>query len=140
MPPQPIRLLDDDEPAATSNSIPSIYIKDVSVRGYSVVSGEHGCGFDTWTVYIYYHNCVTPIVKYRRYTEFEKLRRRLQQELADTTIPGLPPKDLFSAGRLWGRPQWYEERRRGLQWFISNVLLNPKLQTSTAVLKFLQAD
>lgn len=137
---QPIRLVDDDETETSDKSIPSIYIKDVCVRGYSIVSGERGCGFDTWTLYIYYHNCVTPIIKYRRYTEFERLRRRLQQELADKTIPRLPPKDLLSAGRLWKRPQWYEERRRGLQWFISNILLNPRLQNSTAVLKFLQAD
>lgn len=140
MPPHPIRLLNDDESKAGAETTRSVYIEDVSVRGYSIVSGERGCGFDTWAVCIRYHNCVTPIIKYRRYTEFEHLKRRLQHELADQAIPELPPKDLFSAGRLWKRPQWYEERRRGLQWFTSNVLLNPRLQTSTAVLRFLQAD
>ncbi|QEL61210.1 hypothetical protein SBP28_003250 [Candidozyma auris] len=42
----------------------------------------------------------------------------------------------FSLSRMWFSDSWLESRRRGLQWFMTYVLLNPKYQHSPVITQF----
>lgn len=134
----PIELKDKDGFNSSNSQPVNIYIRDVSVSDHSFVEGEAGCSFVVWRILVYYHDCITPIIKYKRYSQFKLFYESLLKEYGGgQTIPSLPSKDVFSAGRLWKLPIWFEERKRGLQWFLSNVLLNPRLQILTQVQRFL---
>ncbi|KAI5956488.1 YPT35 [Candida jiufengensis] len=65
----------------------------------------------------------------------------LEEEYDDTSnlniiIPSLPPKDSLSFDRFIISKNWLEERRKGLQWFLSSILLDPILQNDPIVKKF----
>ena len=80
-----------------------------------------------WTVKVTLNDSAySSIVLYKRYSEVEEFRKKLvKKHPKEKNIPRLPPKDSLSVLRLMSQESWLEVRRRGLQWFLSNVLLNP---------------
>lgn len=116
------------------------HITNVVVGDYRDVKGEKGLSYMSWPILITLDDSpYTGIQIYRRYSEFEKLRQDLLQKFkySSTEVPELPGKDDFSLDRLKRSSQWIEKRRKGLQWFMSNVLLNPRFQQLDVVMKFI---
>lgn len=107
---------------------------DVRIGDCTIVTGS-GAGqkFAVWSVSVettkggHMH-------MFKRYSEFVTLRNNLVTSFPDhvTEIPKLPPKKVF--GNL--QNDFLVKRRRGLEFFISCVLLNPILANSDVVKKF----
>lgn len=134
--PVPITLVEGalDHSHFTSSS----HITDVLVGEYHLISGD---GFSVlyvaWSVRIVVDDAVHSLILiYKRYSDICRLRLRLVREFSSEVIPPLPPKDSFSFQRMWGLELWLEHRRNGLQWFLTNVLLNPKYQHSPVITEF----
>ncbi|CAK7229478.1 hypothetical protein SCUCBS95973_007236 [Sporothrix curviconia] len=74
---------------------------------------------------------------YKRYSEFDTLRRRLlasfPQARGGGALPPLPPKTVL--GNF--RPEFLEKRRLGLQYFLNCILLNPEFAGSPVLQDFL---
>ncbi|KAK9486740.1 hypothetical protein V1527DRAFT_500772 [Lipomyces starkeyi] len=72
-----------------------------------------------------------------RYSEFCKLQNALSGEfpMLRAAIPGLPPKSIISKFR----PAFLEERRRGLEYFLACIVLNPVFAGSTVVKDFISS-
>ncbi|KAL1892657.1 hypothetical protein Sste5346_006943 [Sporothrix stenoceras] len=74
---------------------------------------------------------------YKRYSEFDTLRRRLvasfPQARGGGALPPLPPKSVL--GKF--RPAFLEQRRLGLQYFLNCILLNPEFAGSPVLQDFL---
>ncbi|KAK6201306.1 Phox homologous domain-containing protein [Scheffersomyces amazonensis] len=117
------------------------HITNVLVGEHHLIEGEHGKSYITWAIKIVLDDSdYSSIVIYKRYSEIEKFYQDLMHHYENTKrvlIPALPPKDNFSIERIMMSNNWLEERRKGLQWFMSNVLLNPKLQDCDVIKKFI---
>lgn len=147
LPPVPIQMVDnedvDDEVSAipdqiqNNNGKPSTlktWASDVRIGDCTIVTGS-GAGqkFAVWSITIettkggHMH-------MFKRYSEFVILRTKLITSFPDhvTEIPKLPPKKVF--GNL--QNDFLVKRRRGLEFFISCVLLNPVLANSDIVKQF----
>lgn len=144
--PVPIELLNEDDDieesqtsASTTNRLS--HITNVLVGEHHVVEGEVGKSYIVWLIKIVLDDSeYSSIVIYKRYNEIAQFHQDLvsrYQNNSTAIIPSLPPKDSFSIDRLFLLNNWLEDRRRGLQWFMSNVLLNPKLQNSEIVKDFI---
>ncbi|CAK7201313.1 hypothetical protein SEUCBS139899_004016 [Sporothrix eucalyptigena] len=74
---------------------------------------------------------------YKRYSEFDTLRKRLvasfPQARGGGALPPLPPKSVL--GKF--RPEFLEKRRLGLQYFLNCILLNPEFAGSPVLRDFL---
>jgi len=68
---------------------------------------------------------------HKRYSEFTAFRDKLIARYPELTaaIPELPPKSVV--GKF--RPAFLEKRRKGLEWFLSCVMLNPQLCNTPVV-------
>lgn len=129
--PVPIQL-EDHGP----NQLEPTHISDVLVGEHHTIKGENGQSYVVWAVRIIVNDSIyLSIVLYKRYREMEAFRNKLVDEFG-TEIPPLPPKDSMSLQKLTNPLAWLEERRKGLQWFMTNVLLNPRWQRSTVVRDF----
>ena len=116
----------------------SSHITDVIVGEHHTVSGD-GCSalYVVWTIRIVVDDPIhSLILVYKRYRDIHRFREQLVKEFPTDHIPVLPPKDILSLGRMHGLQRWLESRRKGLQWFMSNVLLNPKYQHHQAITDF----
>ncbi|ODQ60198.1 hypothetical protein WICANDRAFT_13664, partial [Wickerhamomyces anomalus NRRL Y-366-8] len=110
------------------------WASDVRIGDCTIVTGS-GAGqkFAVWSI-----NIETSkgghIHLLKRYSEFDELRNKLVQSYPDhiTEIPKLPPKKAF--GNL--KNDFLVKRRKGLEFFISCVLLNPVLSNSDIVKRF----
>lgn len=113
-------------------------ITDVLLGDYHLVSGEGITGqYIVWTIRIVIDDALRSlIVLFKRYSDIERLRYGLQKAFPDEYLPEFPPKDSLSLQRLWRNEGWLEKRRRGLQWFLTNVLLNPKFHHSQVITDF----
>ncbi|PBP21036.1 Phox-like protein [Diplocarpon rosae] len=71
----------------------------------------------------------------KRFSEFDDLRKQLLQTFPKSTaaMPLLPPKSVISKFR----PKFLENRRRGLQYFLNCILLNPEFSGSPVLKEFL---
>ena len=117
---------DDDDNHAS-------WAKSVSVTDPTVIrtSGDPkarmGPGYVVWLCRIEPQvAAAAPIEVYRRYSEFEGLREELCMaipQLAQRTIPRLPSKSVVSRFR----GPFLERRRKGLEFFLASILLNPQL-------------
>ncbi|ODV78632.1 PX domain-containing protein YPT35 [Suhomyces tanzawaensis NRRL Y-17324] len=135
--PVPIQL-HGDESGDESHS--SSHITNVMVGDHHVVEGQGGPSFTVWSIKVMLDESeYTSIELYKRYLDIERFQYQLKTEFAayNYNIPELPPKDSFSLERMTMSRRWLEERRRGLQWFLRNVLLNPMFQRSQAVREFI---
>lgn len=116
-------------------------ITDVLVGDHHIIGGDASTGgalYVVWLVRIVLKDArYSSIVVYKRYRDFEKLRSALVHEFRGHDIPPLPPKDSLSFQRVVMSNEWLEHRRKGLQWFMTNVLLNPKYQNSENVKAFI---
>lgn len=75
----------------------------------------------------------------RRYSEFEHLRKLLEQESTRVIIPPLPGKILLNSNKF--NELNIEKRRQGLEKFIQVVSGHPLLQTgSKTLILFIQDD
>ncbi|CAK7224243.1 hypothetical protein SBRCBS47491_005482 [Sporothrix bragantina] len=74
---------------------------------------------------------------YKRYSEFDTLRKRLlasfPQARGGGALPPLPPKTVL--GNF--KPEFLEKRRLGLQYFLNCILLNPEFAGSPVLQDFL---
>lgn len=112
------------------------HISDVLVGEHHTIKGENGQSYVVWAIRIIVNDSIyLSIVVYKRYREIEAFRNQLVAEYGNE-IPPLPPKDPISIQRITNPQAWLEERRKGLQWFITNVLLNPKWQRAPTVRQF----
>lgn len=120
------------------------HITNVIVGEYHLISGEFGKSYMTWQIKITINDLdYSSIVLYKRYNEIYQLRQDLlkifpphDHTITTNIVPSLPPKDNLSLDRLMMSKNWLEERRKGLQWFLSNVLLNPVFQNCSVVKQF----
>ncbi|KAJ5641750.1 hypothetical protein N7490_005750 [Penicillium lividum] len=112
-----------------------LWAQSVSIEDHVVVQGKTGVGaYVVW-------NCRVqtldggPMVVRMRYSEFDDLRQRLVSSFphAKSALPGLPPKSVFYKFR----PNFLEQRRVGLEYFLNCVLLNPEFSSSPVVKDFL---
>lgn len=133
--PVPISLEDRTPTAAHFNE--SSHITDVLVGDYHIVEGDGGKPYIVWSIRIIINDSTySSITIYKRYSELEKFRSKISSNYKDIDIPNLPPKDNFNFQRYIWSNSWLETRRKGLQWFMTNVLLNPKLQHSSIITEF----
>lgn len=133
--PVPIEL---DDHTKNQRLLASSQITDVLVGDYFLVSGEGGPSYVVWCIKITLNESLySSILIYKRYSDIENFRNILLKQYPEVEIPPLPPKNTFSIERLLFSRSWLENRRRGLQWFMNYVLLNPKFQHSPVVNDFL---
>jgi hypothetical protein len=127
VPPVPIQLHDED----TTHK--ETWASDVHIGDCTVVTGSNGSQFAVWTISI--HTTAGGTIKLlKRYSEMDSLRRDLVRTFPDhvSEIPRLPPKKVI--GNL--NNKFLMQRRRGLEYFVNCVLLNPDLGNSEIVRKF----
>lgn len=150
--PEPITLLDnDDNTAKTTASAQSrrssvanqnFYFERVFVSDCTIVSGEeHTPKFAVWKVTAVMHP-LNPthdgsfqIKTYKRYSDFVRFREQLLDKVRDKRpqslkeIPELPPAvKWYYYGWKYDEvnldKKWLAKRRKGLELFINQVLLN----------------
>ncbi|OBA24516.1 Phox-like protein [Metschnikowia bicuspidata var. bicuspidata NRRL YB-4993] len=114
------------------------HITDVMVGEWHLISGDGLSGlYVVWSIRVVIDNALhSLILLYKRYSDIEKLRNALTKAYKDDVFPVLPPKDTFSLLRAWQLESWLEHRRKGLQWFLTNTLLNPKYQHDPIITDF----
>lgn len=105
----------------------------------------YGVGRDVFTDYEIVCRTNIPAFKKRnskvrrRYSDFEKFRKILEQETTRVIIPPLPGKILLKANKF--NEVNIEKRRQGLEKFIVIVSGHPLLQTgSKTLIDFIQDD
>ncbi|CAN3355085.1 endosomal/vacuolar adapter protein Ypt35p [Diutina catenulata] len=129
--PKPIELSGDDPEGKYC------HITNVLVGEHHEIEGDIGKPYTVWQIKITLgESDYSSIILYKRYSEIEHFREQLAADVHDRTLPQLPSKDNFNVDRLMMTQTWLEKRRRGLQWFLSNVLLNPRYQRSPVVTAF----
>ncbi|KAK9332053.1 Phox homologous domain-containing protein [Lipomyces starkeyi] len=133
--PIPITLVDHSMDDGDVNG--QMWARSAWVGDYAIVAGAGKAGaYVTWL-------CVIETVEGRtirfrkRYSEFCQLQNALSGEfpLLRAAIPGLPPKSIISKFR----PAFLEERRRGLEYFLACIVLNPVFAGSTVVKDFISS-
>lgn len=113
------------------------HITDVLVGEHHLIQGEGAALYVVWSIRIVVDEALySLILLYKRYSDIETFRQKLVKEYPKDKFPVLPPKDNFSVLRIWLLDLWLETRRKGLQWFLTNVLLNPKYQHSPIITEF----
>ncbi|KAK9371239.1 Phox homologous domain-containing protein [Lipomyces kononenkoae] len=131
--PIPITLVDRSMDDGDVNC--QMWARSAWVGDYSIIAGTGKAGaYVTWL-------CVVDTVEGRtirfrkRYSEFCELQNALADEFPSlrAAIPGLPPKSIISKFR----PAFLEERRRGLEYFLACIVLNPVFAGSTVVKGFI---
>lgn len=134
--PVPITL--EDRTPSNRHFLETSHITDVLVGEYHIIQGEGGKPYIVWSIRIIINETTHSTVNiYKRYREIERFRAQLKKHHRDVDIPALPPKDNFKVPRIVWSNNWLETRRKGLQWFMTNVLLNPKLQHSKIITDFI---
>ncbi|KAM0712447.1 hypothetical protein Q7P37_011543 [Cladosporium fusiforme] len=124
--PGPIQLEDHSEDQHEQSQ--GCWARSVTVDDYTVVSGTSGIG-----AYVVWH-CTVRTLKggdmniRKRYSEFDRLRSNLVKSFphAEGSIPQLPRKSVVSRFR----PKFLEQRKNGLNHFVSCILLNPEFAAS----------
>ncbi|CDK25532.1 unnamed protein product [Kuraishia capsulata CBS 1993] len=141
MAPLPITMMDheeDDSSGIDSRSLgdphPHVWCKNCSIGEPTVVSGNVGFSFGS-TKYVVYSIRLetvqgTKIVLRKRFSEFVKLREELLQ--IQQNVPSLPAK---TVGRQFDN-SFIEHRRRGLEFFLTAVLLDPTLSNTAPIKRF----
>ncbi|CAH2350559.1 sorting nexin-3 [[Candida] railenensis] len=105
----------------------------------------YGVGRDVFTDYEIVCRTNIPAFKKRnsrvrrRYSDFERFRKILEQETTRVIIPQLPGKILLNSNKF--NEINIEKRRQGLEKFITGVSGHPLLQTgSKTLIEFIQDD
>lgn len=120
--PIPIRM--EDHTTAPTEYSAGTWAFSVHVGDYSIVGELDKAGsYVMWLVTIEAEEGAV-IQARKRYSEFVTLREQLRSTFPNFTaaLPELPPKSVVSKFR----PSFLEKRRKGLEYFLSCVLLNPQ--------------
>lgn len=135
--PKPIQL--NDGTFGHTHFSEASHVTDVLLGEYHWVTGDAMSGlYVVWAIRVVIDDALhSLIVLYKRYSDIERLRKNLTRDFPEEEIPVLPPKDSLSILKLWSSDLWLEHRRRGLQWFLTNVLLNPKFQHLKVITEFI---
>ncbi|CAK9441685.1 uncharacterized protein LODBEIA_P55530 [Lodderomyces beijingensis] len=140
--PVPIELNEGETIEAHTHNHTS-HITDVLVSSYHSVESPHhqSQSYIVWQITITVNDLDFSSIKlYKRYSEIYQLYLDLKQVYGDGSagvkVPAPPPKDIWSLERVYMSKRWLEERRKGLQWFLSSVLLDPVMQRSSVVKSF----
>ncbi|KAJ5731421.1 uncharacterized protein N7483_005929 [Penicillium malachiteum] len=125
--------LEDNTVDPESETTRGLWAQSVSIEDHVVVQGKTGVGaYVVW-------NCKIqtldggPMVVRMRYSEFDELRQRLVSSFPHAknyTVADEDYEDKF-------RPNFLENRRVGLEYFLNCVLLNPEFSSSPIVKDFL---
>ncbi|KAF8469656.1 Phox homologous domain-containing protein [Kalaharituber pfeilii] len=132
----PILLLDNT--VTPGENSPSLWARNVRVTDYTIVQGSRtrAGAYVLWNCWIETLEGAQFTVR-RRYSEFVTLRDKLcvtfPRSLA--SLPALPPKSVVSKFRA----AFLENRRQGLSYFLSCILLNPEFAGSPLVKDFFAA-
>lgn len=112
-------------------------ITNVIVGDHHLIAGDNGGpSFTVWCIKIIINDLnYGLIVVYKRYSEIEELHKVLRKKFPN--VPDMPPKDSMNFLRLIGNEDWIEQRRKGLQWLLSNILLNPRMVENEVVRGFI---
>lgn len=133
--PVPIQLTDGE--VGHEHFTESSHITDVLLGDYHVISGDGTGLYVVWSIRIVVNGAShSLILLYKRYSDIESFRAKLAKEYPKDDIPPLPPKNSFSVLRIWLLDLWLEQRRKGLQYFMTYVLLNPKYQHLPMIAEF----
>ncbi|KAJ5622394.1 hypothetical protein N7528_005626 [Penicillium herquei] len=127
--------LEDNTVDPESETTRGLWAQSVSIEDHVVVQGKTGVGaYVVWSCKIQTLDG-GPMVVRMRYSEFDELRQRLVSSFphAKSALPALPPKSVFYKFR----PNFLENRRVGLEYFLNCVLLNPEFSSSPIVKDFL---
>ncbi|KAJ5719833.1 hypothetical protein N7493_006711 [Penicillium malachiteum] len=127
--------LEDNTVDPDSETTRGLWAQSVSIEDHVVVQGKTGVGaYVVWSCKIQTLDG-GPMVVRMRYSEFDELRQRLVSSFphAKSALPALPPKSVFYKFR----PNFLENRRVGLEYFLNCVLLNPEFSSSPIVKDFL---
>ncbi|ODQ67501.1 Phox-like protein [Nadsonia fulvescens var. elongata DSM 6958] len=114
------------------------WASSILIEDYSVVSGSNkSAGYVTYAI------TIVPLtggqIKVnKRYREFYDLRKKLLMEFPNrrTQIPEIPPKRLIAKFN----PNFLEHRRKGLEYFLMCILLNPAFASCGTVKKFVATN
>ncbi|KAK9459866.1 Phox homologous domain-containing protein [Lipomyces oligophaga] len=134
--PVPIAMVDHsmDDDASSGK----MWARSAWVGDFSIVSGATKAStYVSWLCVI--ETVERRTIKFRkRYSEFVALQTALCKEypLLRAAIPGLPPKSIISKFR----PAFLEERRRGLEFFLACIILNPVFTGSQVVKEFISSS
>ncbi|KAI3403272.1 YPT35 [Candida oxycetoniae] len=117
------------------------HITDVLVGEYHLIKGEWGSQYFVWQIKITLNDHeFSSIILYKRFSEilqfYNDLEKYYEENNEAQHIPTPPSKDVMSLERLLMSKSWLEERRRGLQWFLSRVLLDPVIQKCPVTKEF----
>lgn len=133
--PDPIQLADGE--LSHDHTGASSHITDVLVGESHRILGDSSGLYLVWPIRIVVDEATHSLISlYKRYSDIEAFRAAVVREFPDEGIPPLPPKDSFLVERLCLLELWLERRRKGIQWFLSNVLLNPRFQHSEVITQF----
>lgn len=112
------------------------WARDVRVTDHTIVrGGDKIAAYVVWIIWVAVESVSeehpTGIQIRKRYSEFARLRSDLLSAFPTLSgaLPKLPPKSVVSKFR----PSFLEKRRRGLEYFLSCVLLNPQFGTTPIV-------
>jgi len=155
LPPVPIQMVDEDQEeddectastgqnhnhsnfhshgGSTNQKSLNAWASDVRIGDCTIVRGSGSQKFAVWSITIQTSKG-GHIHLLKRYSEFDQLRSELVRAFPDhvNEIPKLPQKKVF--GNL--NNEFLVKRRRGLEFFISCVMLNPVLANSDMVKRF----
>lgn len=138
--PDPIQLIDRTQNPDENSA--GAWVKNVHIDDYSLIQGSSKAGaYVVWTVTIEtlpHPGAPSGVITIRkRYSEFDSLRQQLKFAFPKRLhqIPDLPPKSVVSKFRI----SFLESRRRGLEYFLLCILLNPVFSGSPIVKKFVRA-
>lgn len=130
--PEPIAL--EDRRAADNQS----WASNVAVTSHRIVGTDPEGRPEAGAYVVWYIRVITvrggKFSVYHRYSDFIILREQLIMEkpLHTLDIPELPPRTPFAKFN----PQFLEQRRRGLEYFLKCVVLNGDLSNSHAIRQF----
>lgn len=136
LPPNPIVLVDNSHSeAGIGDSIKDgVWASSVSIPEYEIIEGSTRAG--GYVVYLIHIETVTGgvINISKRYSEFAEFHDSLivQFPKRKKEIPDIPPKSMVAKFRL----TFLESRRKGLEYFLLCVLLNPAFSSSDLVKRF----
>lgn len=135
VPPEPIELIDHTtDDFSTSNT----WAKDVHIDEHNVIQGNNRAGaYVVWVINIDTFGVAGGSIQIcKRFSEFVTFRQELTRDFPNhaNEVPPLPPKSIV----LRFKPKFLEQRRRGLQYFLLCVLLNPTFSSSTVVKSFIR--
>ncbi|EGW32234.1 uncharacterized protein SPAPADRAFT_61315 [Spathaspora passalidarum NRRL Y-27907] len=143
--PVPIELHNGEDLEHHDPTETNTHVTDVLVGEHHLIQGTAGKSYMVWAIKITLNDMdYSSIIKYKRYNEIVEFRSRLvdyfrhDDTSSNVRIPGLPPRDSFSFDRILLANHWLEERRKGLQWFMTNVLLDPVIQRCPIVKEFIE--